>query len=487
MESTSLATYRNERSYPFCPGCGHGLILDAFNKALVKLALDPRQVVIVTDIGCQGLGDQYFIANAFHGLHGRSIAYATGIKLADPELKVIVMIGDGGCGIGGAHLLNAARRNIGLPVLVFNNFNFGMTGGEHSVTTPPGGVTATTRAGNLERSLDLCATVGVNGACLTWRGTAFDRELPDVIAEAIRSECFALLDIWELCTAYYVPNNDFSKKELLAKRDELGLQAGWLHRSERPEYAHLVRDANAGANRGANAGGGTAATAVAPLRAIEAGLAPRAGLRPAPVQPLFASPLDREFRLVIAGSAGGKVRSSAHMAGQAALLAGLWASQADDYPVTVKSGHSISEVIFSPHEILYTGVTRPDALVLVSEDGLQQAGRYLRGMTADSRLFVTPEFAGLATPARKVVFDFEAAGVRGNKKNLALLMLCAALRELDLFPIEACVEAIRRTQRSPIAEENLEVLAQSAALVGWRWLGRLSAGPAAAGTRRHQA
>ena len=138
IESTPLATYRNERPYPFCPGCGHGLILDAFNKALVKLALDPQRVVIVTDIGCQGLGDQYFVTNAFHGLHGRSIAYATGIKLADPELKVIVMIGDGGCGIGGAHLLNAARRNIGLPVLVFNNFNFGMTGGEHSVTTPAG-------------------------------------------------------------------------------------------------------------------------------------------------------------------------------------------------------------------------------------------------------------------------------------------------------------------------------------------------------------
>jgi 2-oxoglutarate ferredoxin oxidoreductase subunit beta len=458
MKATSLATYRNERSYPFCPGCGHGLILDAFNKALVKLDLDPRRVVIVTDIGCQGLGDQYFIANAFHGLHGRSIAYATGIKLADPALKVIVMIGDGGCGIGGAHLLNAARRNIGLPVLVFNNFNFGMTGGEHSVTTPPGGVTATTRTGNLERPLDLCATVGVNGAGLTWRGTAFDRDLPDVIAEAIRSECFALLDIWELCTAYYVPNNDFSKKELIAKRDELELQAGWLHRAERPEYARILR--------GANGGGGTTATVIAPLRAGEAGPMPRAGLRPAPVQPLFASPLDREFRLVIAGSAGGKVRSSAHMAGQAALLAGLWASQADDYPVTVKSGHSTSEIIFSPHEILYTGVTRPDALVLVSEDGLKQAGRYLRAMTAESQLFVTPEFAGLATPARKVVFDFEGAGVRGSKKNLALLMLCAALRAVDLFPIEACAEAIRRTQRSPIAEENLEVLAQSAAVVG---------------------
>ena len=124
------STYRNERNYPFCPGCGHGLILNQFNAALMKLGLDPTRVVIVTDIGCQGLGDQYFATHAFHGLHGRSIAYATGIKLADPDLTVIVIMGDGGTGIGGAHLLNAARRNIGLTVLVFNNFNFGMTGGQ---------------------------------------------------------------------------------------------------------------------------------------------------------------------------------------------------------------------------------------------------------------------------------------------------------------------------------------------------------------------
>ncbi len=237
------ATYRNEREYPFCPGCGHGLILNQLNMALIRLELDPKRVVIVTDIGCQGLGDQYFVTNAFHGLHGRSIAYATGIKLADPDLKVIVLIGDGGTGIGGAHLLNASRRNIGLTVLVFNNFNFGMTGGEHSVTTPLGGITATTRAGNLERPLDLCATVAANGAGLAWRGTAFDKDLAEVIARAVRSECFALLDIWELCTAYYVPNNEFSRKSIEVTREALGMAAGVLHREERPEYARAVRSA----------------------------------------------------------------------------------------------------------------------------------------------------------------------------------------------------------------------------------------------------
>jgi len=430
----ALATYRNERDYPFCPGCGHGLILNQLNRALIELGLDPKRVVIVSDIGCQGLGDQYFITNAFHGLHGRSIAYATGIKLADPDLKVIVLIGDGGTGIGGAHLLNAARRNIGLTVLVFNNFNFGMTGGEHSVTTPPGGITATTRDGNLERPLDLCATVAANGAGFAWRGTAFDRDLADVIAAAARSECFALLDIWELCTAYYVPNNEFSRKMLEETRAALGMKAGTVYREMRPEFARAVRAA------GAEHSG-------------------QPVLAPKPIAPHFTSTLDREFRLVIAGSAGSKVRSLARTLGEAALLSGLWAAQQDDYPVTVQTGHSISELIFSPREILFTGVARPDALVLISEEGLRMSGRYLEAMTEESWLFTTPAFADVETPARKVIFDFKAAGVRDSKKHLALLMASAALRQLGLFPLEALEEAIRRGQRAEVAVENLGVLA----------------------------
>ncbi len=102
--------------------------------------------------------------------------------------------------------------------------------------------------------------------------------------------------------------------------------------------------------------------------------------------------------------------------------------------------------------------------MLVTEDGRKMAGRYLRALTAESWLFVTPEFAGLETPARKAVFDFEAAGIRGGKKNLGLLMAAAALRRLGLFPMEALEEAIRRGSRGSIADENLALLAQSAAM-----------------------
>jgi len=430
-DPTTIATldsFRNETPYPFCPGCGHSTILDRLSSAMSALQLDRKQIVLVSDIGCSGLSDQYFDTSAFHGLHGRSITYATGIKLARPDLKVIVIMGDGGTGIGGAHLLNAARRNIGLTVLVFNNFNFGMTGGQHSTTTPAGAITATTPGGNLERPLDICATVAANGAGYVWRGTSFDKDLSERIAEAVRAECFALLDIWELCTAYYVPSNHASKKTLATTLDELGLKAGLLHRAEYPEYAAAYRVA-------------TAELRGKPLPA------------PRPIAPRFASPLDRPFRLVIAGSAGDKVRSAARLAGEAALLSGLWAAQRDDYPITVKTGHSIAELVFSPREIDYTAIDRPDAMLLLSRDGASKVGRQLSAMGPEDRVFAIPDLAHVRTRATVRVIDPAQAPLRLGAGQVALYCTALALKELCVMPVEA-LEAAATLRPGEHAELN---------------------------------
>jgi len=386
-----------------------------------------------------GLSDQYFTTNAFHGLHGRSITYATGIKLANPDLNVIVFIGDGGAGIGGTHLINAARRNVGLTVLVFNNFNFGMTGGEHSVTTPHGAITATTRHGNPEWPLDLCATVGVNGAGYVYRGTSFDKDLPDRITEAIQYEGFALLDIWELCTAYFAPNNDFGRKEMLGLVDTLGLEKGLLYHRQVADFAHRMRE-------------------------LAAEMKGKPTLPLKPIETEYPNNVTRKFHLVLAGSAGAKVRSAAKLVGYAGVMSGLWVTQRDDYPTTVKSGHSISEIILSPEEIRYTGITRPDALVLISPDGLKKSGKYLASMTEDDILFTIPQFADAPTKARKIILDPKKAGVRILRTSLALFLTAAALRYLDLFPIAAVEEAVRRFQ-ARFADQNLPVIAASQSLI----------------------
>jgi pyruvate/2-oxoacid:ferredoxin oxidoreductase beta subunit/Pyruvate/2-oxoacid:ferredoxin oxidoreductase gamma subunit len=430
---TPLASHRNERPYPFCPGCGHGPILDALDRALVATETDPSRVVIVSDIGCSGLSDQYFATSAFHGLHGRSITYATGIKLARPDLHVVVIMGDGGTGIGGAHLINAARRNIGLTTVVMNNLNFGMTGGQHSSTTPYGALTSTTPGGNLEHPLDICGTAAVNGAAYVYRGTSFDDDLDDRIAEAMATPGFGLLDVWELCTAYYVRKNRYSRRGMEQTMQELGLERGRIAGREVEEFAVAYRAQAAGA---------------------------AAGPGPAPIEIRFASNLEGPLALMLVGAAGGRVRSAAVQTARAAIASGLWAAQRDDYPITVRSGHSISDLLLSPDPV--GGVERPaDAAVVVAPEGAAKAARALEAMGRDGLILAPPGLDLPPTPAVVRRLDPKGGSVRIATADLALAFAAALVATLDLFPIESLSEA---AASGPGGEKAAEVVETGRAL-----------------------
>ena len=442
MNDQLIKTYLDETILPyfFCPGCGHGMITDHLNAALVKLQLDPTKVVVVTDIGCSGLADKYFTTNAMHGLHGRSVTYATGIKLANPELKVIVLMGDGGCGIGGHHLINAARRNIGVSVVVFNNFNYGMTGGQHSVTTLSGGITSSTPQGQLEQPMDICQTVVVNGASFVARTTSFDKGLPDLLATAIQNEGFSLVDIWELCTAYYVPNNRFSKSLLEKSLLELNFSTGIIRQVSRPEYSRAYRQSVAS----------------------ETG---KAAMSTRPIQAKYDSDLQRRLGIVIAGAAGKKINSAATFFCRGAVLSGLWATQRNDYPVTVKSGYSISEVILAPKAIGYTGISRPEIMLLLFKEGLAEVRRQLATMTEQDCVFVNSELLPLQTRAKLIPIDFKQTSQWSIKKEYwAILALSVVLRDMKIYPLEAFKEAV--SGRAEFAEENLRAIEAGEQIVG---------------------
>ncbi len=319
---------------PFCPGCGHTVLIKALNKALIKLQKDPKDIVIVTDIGCIGLSDRYFVTNAFHGLHGRSITYASGLKLSRPELTVIVLQGDGGCGIGGTHLLNVARRNIGITLIVANNFNYGMTGGQHSVTTPTDGITSTTPWGNVERPMDICGTVIAAGASWAHRSSMFDKDLPDVMANAITQSGFAMLDVWELCTAYYSSSNKIKKSGLEELIHNHGFKTGLLVDKPRMEYSEHYQKSYAK---------GKTAVRIKPE-----------------INQEYNHSVKSQMGIVIAGGAGQKIKSTATLFAQAAMYSGLEVTQKDDYPITVKTGHSLAELNLSPERIEYTAIESPD-------------------------------------------------------------------------------------------------------------------------------
>ena len=426
-------SYRNSRPYPFCPGCSHSIVMDYLNAALIKLQLDPHKIVIVTDIGCSGLSDQYFNTNAFHGLHGRAVTYGTGLKLANPDLKVIVIMGDGGCGIGGHHLINAARRNIGLTVLVLNNFNYGMTGGQHSVTTPHGSFTSTTRYGNLEHPLDIAGTVAMNGATFVARTTTFDSTIPQLIEQAILNDGFSLLDIWELCAAYFVPNNAFNRAQLEDSMSKYGLRKGIVHQEQRDEYGHAYRR--------------LAAKATPPVKQE-------------PLNPLFKSNLNRALRIIIAGAAGQKIASTASILGTAAVLSNLWATKRDDYPVTVMTGHSVSEVIVSPTEIFYTGIEKPDIFLALASEGIKTCKNQLDNLTGDSTLYAPKELLPLQTNAQVSILDLGKI----PRKHIALAAVAEMLMRTNFISQEAFKEAIRRSQRAQIANESLGIIDRVASL-----------------------
>ncbi len=199
----------------WCPGCGNGVIMHDVAVAIDELihdeenSINREDIVIVSGIGCSSRAAGYLDFNSIHTTHGRAIAFASGIKMANPKLHVIVLTGDGDCSaIGGNHLIHAARRNLGLTVICFNNDIYGMTGGQYSPTTPNGDRATTAPYGNVDRSFDIAELATGAGASFSARGDVFHaRETIDIIKQAIQHKGFSLVDVYSICPTYYGRKN----------------------------------------------------------------------------------------------------------------------------------------------------------------------------------------------------------------------------------------------------------------------------------------
>jgi 2-oxoglutarate ferredoxin oxidoreductase subunit beta len=193
----------------WCPGCGNGIALGAALRALDRMNWDMNQVVMVSGIGCSSRATGYVDACTLHTTHGRALAFATGIKLARPELKVIVMTGDGDASaIGGNHLIHAARRNIDLTVILYNNFIYGMTGGQCSPTTPCGSWSSTTPDGNPDPAFDISALVAAAGASFVARTTVYHVvQLENYIHRALSTKGFSMVEAMTPCPTAFGRKN----------------------------------------------------------------------------------------------------------------------------------------------------------------------------------------------------------------------------------------------------------------------------------------
>jgi 2-oxoglutarate ferredoxin oxidoreductase subunit beta len=237
--------------------------------AVLSLELDRDKVVVIAGIGCCGRLVQYLDYSTVHTPHGRALAVATGAKIADPGLEVLVVMGDGDCtAIGGNHLIHAARRNIDLTALVFNNSIYGMTGGQMSPTTFLGDRSTTSVYGNIEQAFDVCELAKAAGGTYVARATSYDyRRLTRCIAGGMRHKGFSLVEAMVACPTYYGRQNGSADPlpMLLRQRDRAvpvekyegdgprsqdSYPVGVLHHVERAEYTAAYEEVIANARAG---------------------------------------------------------------------------------------------------------------------------------------------------------------------------------------------------------------------------------------------
>jgi 2-oxoglutarate ferredoxin oxidoreductase subunit beta len=202
---------RHDKKFPhvWCPGCGIGIMLGALIRAIDRIGFEKDEIVLVSGIGCSGRLPVYVDFNTLHTTHGRALTFATGVKLAKPSLKVIVIMGDGDAvAIGGNHFIHAARRNIDVTSIILNNSIYGMTGGQSSPATPYGMRSSTTLYSNIEQAFKISELAVTAGAVFVGRGTVYHAKLLDsLIEKAVLKPGFSMVEVIAHCHTQYGRQN----------------------------------------------------------------------------------------------------------------------------------------------------------------------------------------------------------------------------------------------------------------------------------------
>jgi len=269
-----IRNYLREDLFPhfMCAGCGHGIALRAFLWAVHEQEIPLDKLAVVSGIGCSGRTAAYIDTNTVHVTHGRPLTFATGLKLARPDLHVVVITGDGDClAIGGNHLIHACRRNLDITCVLLNNEIYGMTGGQASPTTSEARYTTTTPLGNHEPGFDACQLAAAAGAGFVGREiTMHTPALKDLFKEGLAHHGFSFIEVISSCTEIYGRKNDLgnSPEMVVGQKAELrpdsyggpvdepflpgGWETGVLTRKEREEYADAYRQVVANAQGAAH-------------------------------------------------------------------------------------------------------------------------------------------------------------------------------------------------------------------------------------------
>jgi 2-oxoglutarate ferredoxin oxidoreductase subunit beta len=394
----------NTNVLPFCKGCGHTTISQNTEKALQRSGLELLDVIMVTDIGCHGIIDKAFDTHTVHGLHGRSVALASGVSagINNPDKKVIVFIGDGGATIGMQHLLDAAHNNYNMTVVIHNNMLYGMTGGQPSGFTPEGFKTPTLPQGAAHKGYDICGLIAKAGASYVSRITGIG-DISDQLAEAFSRPGFSLVEVMEICPSYGVKSNPGMKLKSLI--EEKGIEIKVFVDSDQGAYVTGERE-------------GLPSLFSSALEIAEE----------------FPHKLDKPIRLFLSGTAGEGVQSAASIFIKTGMRCGLNVTKKGSYPVTVGVGFSASHLIVSPEDILYTGAPEPDVIIVSSEDGLKFAQKLIDNAGEESLLIIDSTLEVPQTKAKVITHHFRE---HFGGRNACIVALYEYLRQASFLPMEA--------------------------------------------------
>ena len=398
--------FLNTDALPYCKGCGHDLIARNTTKALDKLNYNPLDVIMVTDIGCHGIIDKCLNTHTVHGLHGRSVALGAGISFGnlDPNKKIVVFIGDGGTTIGLQHIMEAARLNLNMTVVVHNNYLYGMTGGQSSGLTPHGFNTTTSAEGNPFSGYDLCALTHAAGAAYTGRIMGIG-DISDKLAKVFAVKGFSLIEVLEICPSYGVKLNPRRKLQEIVESS--GKPLGEWTRERELFEAHQGKKTDDLLSR-------------LPI-----------------VKKAFNSYLKKPLSIVVSGSAGEGVQLAAGLISKAALISGLHVTQKGSYPVTVGVGFSTAEINLSNEHIRFHGINVPDMAIITSADGLAHNRKKIEAMK-EGMLIIDNSLPVPQTGAEVIQHDFRALGAR----NAAIFSIFFFALKTGIISTEAIFKVI---------------------------------------------
>lgn len=459
----------------WCAGCGNGIVINAMIRALERTGIPREKVVVVSGIGCSGRASGYINLCGFQPTHGRALPFATGVKLANPDLTVVVLMGDGDClSIGGNHFLHAARRNIDLCAIVFNNSNYGMTGGQYAPTTPKERLTTTTPYGNAERQIDISELARVAGATYVARSTAYHAtQLSAYIEKALLHKGFSVVEAVCHCPTQYGRMNRLgSAAEMLKWQRDSAVPL----KTASSMSAEELRGKVVTGELVVPEEGATEEDYVTAYKRVMARARQRLGEELRKEEALEAASSRESAETAASGKGCWELRLSGS-GGQGLMLAGQILAEAAgavcskhvvqtrSYGPEARGGASRSEVVISDEAIDFPEVTAPDVVLAMTQEACD---KYHADMKPGGVLIVDPKFvrdlSGIQPDVRVVQMPLTEIAEKetGRAISANMVALGAIVGVTGVVPPSAMKKAL--LERVPKGTEAMNVRAFEAGL-----------------------